>query len=142
MPKKAPPTRHPLRLIVLNDSSQVLKMLCGWLQQHGHHCDTGLLADMPNAHEDVPRLILKHRPDVVVYDVAMPYASSWDLLDVIRASPALQSQIFVITTPNKQQLEQTVGPTSAIEIAGHTEDLRRLLKAVERAANAADSERS
>jgi CheY-like chemotaxis protein len=135
--KNAPPTRRPLRLVVLNDSSQVLKMLCGWLQQQGHHCDTGLLADMPNAHEDVPRLISKHRPDVVVYDVGMPYPSSWDLLDVIRASPALQSQPFVITTPNKQKLEQAVGPTSAIEIAGGAEDLRRLLKAVERAGNVA-----
>jgi hypothetical protein len=67
----------------------------------------------------------------------MPYPSSWDLLDVIRASPALQSQAFVITTPNKTKLEQAVGPTTAIEIAGHAEDLRRLLKAVERAGNVA-----
>ena len=80
---------------------------------------------------------MKHRPDVVVYDVGMPYTSSWDLLEVIRTSPALQSQPFVITTPNKRKCEQAAGPTSAFEIGGRDEDLRRVLKAVERAGNAA-----
>jgi CheY-like chemotaxis protein len=110
-------------------------MLCKWLQEHGHHCDTALLADMPQAHEEVGKFIQKHQPDVVIYDVGMPYSSSWDLLEVIRTSPVLQSQPFVITTPNKRKLEQAVGPTSAFEIGGRESDLRRVLKAVEAAAN-------
>ena len=89
---------------------------------------------MPQAHEEVGRFIQEHRPDVMIYDVGMPYASSWDLLEVIRTSPALQSQPFVITTPNKRKLEQAVGSTSAIEIGLDT-DLRRVLKAVEAAAD-------
>lgn len=134
---KTPPKRRRLRLVVLNDSARVLKMLCDWLQRQGHHCDTALLADMPAAHEEVGRFILKHRPDVVIYDVGMPYASSWDLLEVIRTSPALQSQPFVITTPNKRKLEEAVGLTSALEIGGREEDLRRVSKAVEAATDAA-----
>lgn len=133
MAAKALSTRR-LRLVILNDSEPVLRMLCAWFQQHGHHCDTALLADMPQAHEQVQRFVLKHRPDVVVYDVGMPYASSWDLLDVIRTAPALQSQRFVLTTPNKRKLELAVGRTSAIEIGGRDGDLRRVLKAVESAA--------
>ena len=73
----APPRR--LRLVVLHDSAPVLTMLCQWLEQHGHHCHTALLADMPRAHEEVGQLIPQHRPDVVIYDVGMHYASSWDL---------------------------------------------------------------
>ena len=93
---------------------------------------------MPQAQDDVGRFIEKHRPDVVIYDVGMPYSSSWDLLEVIRTAPALQSQPFVITTPNKRKLEQAVGPTSAFEIGGpDSEDLRRVLKAVEAAADPA-----
>jgi CheY-like chemotaxis protein len=134
---KIPPKRHRLRLVVLNDSARVLKMLCDWLQRRGHHCDTALLADMPQAHEEVGRFILKHRPDVVIYDVGMPYASSWDLLEVIRTSPALKGQPFVITTPNKRKLELAVGQTSAVEIGGREDDLRRVYKAVEAARNAA-----
>jgi len=131
---RIPLKRRRLRLVVLNDSAKVLKMLCDWLQRQGHHCDTALLADMPQAHEEVARFILQHRPDVVIYDVGMPYPSSWDLLEVIRASsPALQSQPFVITTPNKRKLELAVGQTSAVEIGGREEDLRRVSKAVEAA---------
>ena len=125
------PNRRHLRLVVLNDRAHVLHMLCEWLQQHGHHCDTATIADMPQVHEDVGRLIQKHRPDVVIYEVGLPYASSWDLLEVIRTSPALHGQPFVITTSNKRNLEQAVGPTSAIEIGGRDTDLRRAFKAVE-----------
>ena len=107
-------------------------MLCAWLEQHGHHCDTALLSEMTHAHEEVGRFIEKHRPDVVIYEVGMPYPSSWDLLEVIRASPAVRSQSFVITTPNKQKLEQAVGPTSAIQIGLDT-DLHRVLRAIEAA---------
>ena len=109
-------------------------MLCEWFEQHGYHCDTALLADMRDAHEEVGRFVKEHRPDVIIYDVGMPYPSSWDLLEVIRTAPALLSQPFVITTPNKRKLEQAVGPTSAFEIGGPDSDLRRVLKAVEAAA--------
>jgi hypothetical protein len=59
-----------------------------------HHCDTARLADIPQPHEEVARFIQKHRPDVVLYDVGVSYASSWDLFEVIRTSPALQRQPF------------------------------------------------
>ena len=134
MPTKALPKRDRLRLVVFNDSAPVLRMLCEWLQEHGHHCHTALLADMPQAQDEVGKFIQKHRPDVVIYDVGMPYSSSWDLLEVIRTWPALQSQPFVITTPNKRKLEHAVGPTPAFEIGGPDSDLRRVLKAVEAAA--------
>ena len=137
MPAQTKFKRRRLRLVVLNDSAKVLKMLCDWLRAQGHHCDTAQLADMPQAHEEVGRFILKHRPDVVIYDVGMPYASSWDLLEVIRSSPALQSQPFVITTPNKRKLEQAVGPTPTLEIGEREADLRRVCRAVEAAVHRA-----
>lgn len=134
MPAKTLPKQSRLRLVVFNDSAPLLKMFCKWLQEHGHECHAALLAEMPQAQDDVGRFIQKHRPNVVVYDVGMPYSSSWDLLEVIRTAPALLSQPFVITTPNKRKLEQAVGPTSAFEIGGPDSDLRRVLKAVEAAA--------
>jgi CheY-like chemotaxis protein len=116
-------------------------MLCDWFTRHGHHCDAVLLSDMPRAHEEVGHFVSAHRPDVVVYDVGMPYESSWDLLEAIRMAPALQSQPLVITTPNKGKLEQAVGQTAALEISGRERDLRRLLKAVDEAADVARQSR-
>jgi CheY-like chemotaxis protein len=129
------PGRVRLRLVVLNDSAPVLNMICGWFERHGHHCATALIAEMPRAHEEVGQFILRHLPDVVIYDVGMPHLSSWDLLEVIRASPTFLAQPFVITTSNKRILEQAVGPTSAIEIGERDEDLLDLLQAVEAAAD-------
>jgi CheY-like chemotaxis protein len=136
MPVKRSPARC-LRLAILNDSPHVLKLLCDWFRRHGHHCATQMVAEMPQAHVEVEQFISEHGPDVVVYDVPMPYGSSWDLLDVIRSMPSLRSLPFVITTRNKRKLEQVVGRTSVVEIAGQPEDLRRLLKAVEAAGTSA-----
>ncbi|HEY9462988.1 MAG TPA: response regulator [Vicinamibacterales bacterium] len=136
MRTKRSPARR-LRLAILNDSPHVLKLLCDWFRRHGHQCATQMVAEMPHAHVDVEQFIGEHRPDVVVYDVPMPYGSSWDLLDVIRSMPSLRSIPFVITTRNKRKLEQVVGRTSVVEIAGQPEDLRRLLKAVEAAGTSA-----
>jgi CheY-like chemotaxis protein len=130
-------TSRRLHLVVVNNSRQVLKMLCDWFKQHGHHCNALLLSDIAQAQVEVGEFVSVHRPDVVVYDVGMPYASSWDLLDVIRMPASLRSQAFVITTPNKAKLELAVGATSAIEIGGGERDLRTVLKAVEAAAGAA-----
>jgi len=131
-----PTERRRLRLALLNDNAAFLQMLCDWFTQHGHDCVSAVVADLPNAHEDVPRFINEHGPDVVVYEVGTPYASSWDLLDVIRFDPSLKAQRFVITTPNKKKLEDAVGETSALELAGPT-DLPRILKAVEAASHTA-----
>ena len=95
-----------------------------------------MVAETPQAHVKVAQFINEHKPDVV-FDVPMPYGSSWDLLDVIRSMPSLRSLPFVITTRNKRKLEQVVGRTSVVEIAGQPEDLRRLLKAVEAAGTSA-----
>ena len=72
---------------------------------------------------------------MAIYEVAMPYASSWDLLDVIRSMPSVKSAPFVVTTPKKKELDEAVGKTtSTLEIAGQHADRRGLLKAVEKAA--------
>ena len=126
--KKASTRR--LRLAVLNNSAPVLDMLCGWFKKHGHYCVGALLSDMPNAHADVPRFIAKHKPDVVVYDIGMPYESSWDLMEAVRTGPKVAAQPFVLTTPNRRKLTLAVGPKDVIEISDQQRDLGILLDAV------------
>ena len=111
-------------------------MLCGWFERHGHECRSAVVAEMPLAHLQVEQFLTSEKPDVVVYDVAMPYASNWDLLDVIRQLPSVKSLPFVVTTPNKKELDAAVGSkTRTLPIGGRATDLTRLLKAVERAAS-------
>jgi CheY-like chemotaxis protein len=102
---KNPTPRRRLRIVVLNDSAPVFNILCQWPEP----VRPPLRHDATCEHAPSPRgscrFIQKHRPDVVIYNVGMPFASSWDMLEVIRTLPALQSQPFVITTPNKRKLE-------------------------------------
>lgn len=125
-------SRH-LRVVIINNSPHVLRLLCERFKQHGYYCQALLHSDMRRAQNEVDEFVAAHRPHVVVYDVGTPYASSWDLLEVIRMSAWLCSQPFVITTPSKRKLELAVGATSAIEIGGEP-GLRAVLKAVEAAA--------
>jgi CheY-like chemotaxis protein len=135
MPSTKPTTRRQLHLAVLNDSRPVVRMLRNWFVKNGHHCSSAIVADMPQAHTEVEKFLNDKNPDVVIYDVAIPYASSWDLLDVIRKLPSVKSLPFVVTTPNKKELDEAVGrKTNTLEIAGQDTDLQRLLKAVEKAA--------
>jgi CheY-like chemotaxis protein len=131
-----PHTRgRSLKLAILNDSHQVLKLLCDWFQECGHDCSTAVVADMPEAYTQVAQFILSVNPDVIVYDVALPYLSSWDFLGVIREMPSMKVHKFVITTPNKKELDHAVSQrTSALELTGRRSDMERLLKAVQKTA--------
>jgi hypothetical protein len=63
----------------------------------------------------------------------MPYASSWALLDVIRAMPSLQSQRFVITTQQNEGWNKSWAARPSLRSLANPEDLRLLLKVVEAA---------
>ncbi len=125
------PEPKSLRLAILNDSQPVLKMLCNWFESQGHECTSAIVAEMPRSYVQIETFISSVNPDVVVYDVAMPYLSSWDLLQAILRMPSMESRPFVVTTPNKKELDNAVGAkTPTLEIAGNPADLQRLLKAV------------
>ena len=40
-----------------------------------------MVAETPQAHVQVAQFISEYKPDILVYDVPMPYGSNWDLLD-------------------------------------------------------------
>ncbi len=125
------PEPKSLRLAILNDSQPVLKMLCNWFESQGHECTSAIVAEMPRSYVQIETFISSVNPDVLVYDVAMPYLSSWDLLQAILRMPSMESTPFVVTTPNKKELDNAVGAkTPTLEIAGNPADLQRLLKAV------------
>lgn len=87
-----------------------------------------MVPETPQAHVEVEQFINEQKPDVVVYDVPMPHGSSWGVLDVHSrdAVPAITTLRDHHTQQRK--LEQVVGRTSAVEIAGQPQDPRRLLK--------------
>jgi CheY-like chemotaxis protein len=104
-----------------------------WCETHGHGVFTAQVSEMAMPHLNVERLVLANRAEVIVYDIAMPYESNWDFLDVIRQLPALAGIPFVLTTINKVALESVVGTTEALQVIGKPTDLTELLRAIDTA---------
>jgi CheY-like chemotaxis protein len=125
------PTRR--RVAIFNDSVLTLSTMAGWCEMHGHGVFTAQISRMAMPHLNVERLVLANRPEVIVYDLAMPYESAWDFLEMMRLLPAVACIPFVLTTSNKVALESVVGPTQALQIIGKTDDRNELLRAIDTA---------
>jgi CheY-like chemotaxis protein len=100
---------------------------------HGHGVFTAQVSQMAMPHLNIERVVLANRLEVVVYDVAMPYESNWDFLDVIRQQPALAGIPFVLTTTNKVALESVVGTTEALQMTAKPAERAALLAAIDTA---------
>jgi DNA-binding response OmpR family regulator len=119
------------RLAVFNDSAPTLSTIA--VRDPGYGVVTAQLSMMRIAIVDVEAFVTAHRPDVVVYDVAMPYESNWDFLEVVRMLPKMQNIPIVVTTSNKAVLDSLVGPTDALQVIGKPHDLGELQRRVDTA---------
>ena len=104
-----PPNNSRRRVAIFHNSAPTLSTMRQWCETHGHGVFTAQVSEMAMPHLNVERLVLANRAEVIVYDIAMPYESNWDFLDVIRQLPALAGIPFVLTTINKVALESVVG---------------------------------
>ena len=104
-----------------------------WCEMHGHRVFTAQVSEMAMPHLNVERLVMANHAEVIVYDLAMPYESNWEFLDVIRLLPALAGIPFVLTTDNKVALEAVVGTTEVLQITGKPDDRHELLRAIDTA---------
>ncbi len=129
-----PEHSRSLHLVVLNNDGETLKTIAHWFEINGHRVTTAALATMRRADlDEIADFLTRHHPDVIVYDIAIPYGPNWDYLAVLRGAPDLPRIPYVATTPNKLALERLVGPNDASELLGAPADLTVILHAVEAA---------
>jgi len=57
---------------------------------------------------DLGAVVAQHQPQVIVYDVVMPYENNWRFLQHLRETTLRNCQ-FVLTTPNATALSRLVG---------------------------------
>ena len=123
------------RVAIFNDSASTL-------EHHGHvvrdarirRVFTAQVSQIAMPHLNVERLVLANRPEVIVYDLAMPYESAWDFLEddaaALRPWPVFHS---FSRANNKAALESVVGPTQAVQVIGTPGDRHELLRAIDTA---------
>ena len=85
---------------------------------------------------DLAGVMETHRPEVVVFDVVMPYERNWRFLQHLRET-SLKNYRFVLTTPNAAALAKLVGKDEKVyEVLDDRGDIDTIVRAVREAARA------
>jgi CheY-like chemotaxis protein len=85
---------------------------------------------------DLGAVLTQHQPEVVVYDVVMPYERNWRFLQHLRGT-TLRHYRFVLTTPNAVAIARLVGKDEKVyEVLDDRADIDAIVQAVREAARA------
>jgi hypothetical protein len=115
-------------VVILNDGHDTISMLREWFTLHGHVALGATVVDMRKEHTHPREFVQAMKPDVVIFDVGLPYAVNWYYAEMLTLSPP--SFPLVLTTANRLALENIVGQHDAFELTGTHENLQQLLAAV------------
>ena len=114
----------PLRVLVFDNSSDILELLSTDLQCRGCVVTTGSVSAIRHGEIDGPHLIEAAAPDVIVFDVALPYEANWQIAMNLQADPRVRVP-FVLTTTNAMAVRRLIG-RDLIELVGKPYDLDSL----------------
>ena len=124
----------PRPLLAIVDSSvDVATVLACAAADEGYRAVTACARALRAGEHDLAAFLREHEPDVVIWDIALPYEANWRYVQAVRARDIMADCPLVLTTTNKRALDSLVGPTEAIEIVGKPFDLGEVFAAVRRA---------
>jgi DNA-binding response OmpR family regulator len=84
----------------------------------------------------------KHNPEVVIFDLSPPYDENWRFFKTMRDSKAMKRRGMVLTTTNKNRLDEVSGEDShALEVVGKTKDLHEIDAAIKAETRKAETAR-
>ena len=128
MPKTVP------SVLVLNSSQDTIDVLKLALEQEGFAVAWAHVSGVKSGETDLLTLVDQHAPDVIIYDIALPYEENWTFLRLLQSSEPLQNIPWVITTTHKQRLRELVGACGEVyEVIGKPYDLEQIVAAVKSA---------
>ena len=130
--RQTPPTSSKRVIALFNSSDDTVEMVQSMLVASGFSCLVGChFADLKSGFVDFTRYLNLHQPDVVIFDISPPYAENWKFFKGLRDGKAMAGRGLVLTTTNKDRLDETVGQDSeAIEIVGKPYDLGQIKVAI------------
>jgi CheY-like chemotaxis protein len=128
MPKTVP------SVAIINSSEDTIEVLRLAFEKEGFAVASTHVSSVKSGETDLLAWVGEHSPDVIVYDIALPYEENFTFLRLLRTSDALKEVQWVITTTHKQRLEELVGNCGEVyEVVGKPYDLQQIVDAVARA---------
>ena len=131
MPRDHAHTWEGVTVLLLNSQPDTITLLSDWFGALGaavHHLKT---LELCRRMDESRTLVNTIRPDVVLFDLSIPYAQNWECFQHVRDGGLFGSTPVVLTTTNRRALDQVVGPTEAFEIIGTPHDLWHLQELIE-----------
>ena len=99
-------------------------------------------ADLRKGIVDFGRYMDKHNPEVVIFDLSPPYDENWRFFKTMRDANAMQGRGVVLTTTNKNRLDEVLGEDShALEVVGRPKDLQQIDAAIKAETRKAETAR-
>jgi DNA-binding response OmpR family regulator len=108
------------------ESTELLKTI---LEVHGMVVATGNLNEFRLGKSNFLEFLRRTAPDVIVYDLGLPYEANYHFLLKSQKDPAFPRCAVVFTTANARSVETLLG-IRAIEIVGKPYDLEGVVEAV------------
>jgi len=121
----------------MNNSADTLDLLRHYLEFQGFAVETCNLGRLRREGIDVADTVADMHPDVVVFDIALPYDVNWEICAALQQDPRIDAP-FVLTTTNRAAVERLTGAREVIEILGKPYDLEHVAEAVRAAVAARD----
>jgi CheY-like chemotaxis protein len=122
--------QSPPRVVAVLDSDpDTIEMLKTMLEYHGLVAATGSLIDFRLGKADLLEFLQRTAPDVIVYDLGLPYETNYQYLRKVREASGFPKCPLVITTTNARVVRDLLG-IEALEIVGKPYDMAALLEAV------------
>jgi CheY-like chemotaxis protein len=120
---------------VVNTNPDLVELLKARIESAGFIVLVLHIADI-RAGLDLETVLKQHDPQVIVYDVVMPYERNWRFLEHLRAT-AFRDRRFVLTTPNEEGIRKLLGKDDRVyEVLDDSGDIDALVQAVREAARA------
>jgi CheY-like chemotaxis protein len=130
------PSTRP-RLAIVNTNEDLIDLLKAFFEGEGYEVVTAHVRVLRTQTEDLERFIAMHDPQILLWDIAMPYDENWRYFQIIKQSPVMRGRRFVLTTTNEKRVREVAGVDEEIvEVVGKPFDLQRLTEAVARARQA------
>lgn len=119
-------------IALFNASDDTVEMVQRMLASSGLHCLVNCrFADLRKGTVDFDAYLRQHDPHVVIFDISPPYNQNWAFFQTLRDSEAMKNRGLVLTTTNKDRLDEAAGHDSlAMEVVGKPYDLKQIMDAI------------
>lgn len=104
------PESKPLPVVaIINTTPDVVDMLRLAFETEGFVVVSTFTHAIRDGSTDIEAFARQHQPDVVVYDIAPPYKSNWQLFLHVSQLPAFKGRSFVLTSTNPARVRAFAG---------------------------------